>query len=191
MFVIIPLPLLQPGEHFKNILQLKVKYAFLWLCALMTLSITLFTSSLKLRTYFVSFASFFITKVYFHFFGYLKIKYRDDGRDYVSVKEFFAIHVTFSVLHSWLTYCTLFTFFVSVSYFFGIVNLNAEEKQSHMILHTFNVADWSQFSLVMLFVEMMIYLAYYKDLVFSLVTLSCYIGIYFSGYIPEYSPEQD
>ena len=52
---------------------------------------------------------FLTTLVYVHYFGYRRVKYLDDGRDYVSIKEFFSVHVTFSVLNSWVSY---FTFFI-------------------------------------------------------------------------------
>jgi hypothetical protein len=42
--------------------------------------------------------------LYVHIFGYRRVKYLDDGRDCVSVKEFFSVQVTFSVLNSWVSY---------------------------------------------------------------------------------------
>lgn len=49
-----------------------------------------------------------------HIKTYRKVIYKDDGRDYVSKKEFVSIHVTFSVLHSWITYFCIFNFFRSM-----------------------------------------------------------------------------
>jgi hypothetical protein len=54
--------------------------------------------------------------VYIHYFGYKRIIYRDDGRDYVKLKEYISIHVTFSVLHSWITYFVIFNLFASAFY---------------------------------------------------------------------------
>jgi len=68
----------------------------------------------------VNFAAFLVLKskylliifiVYVHYFGYRRVKYMDDGRDYVSFKEFLSIHVTFSVLNSWMSYFVIFNFF--------------------------------------------------------------------------------
>lgn len=64
--------------------------------------------------YFVSFIIFAILKVYVHVFAYKRIIYKDDGRDYVSIKEFIAIHVTFSILYSWISYLVLYTFISSI-----------------------------------------------------------------------------
>ena len=57
--------------------------------------------------------AFVLLKFYVHYFGYRWVKYLDDGRDYVSIKEFFSVHVTFSVLNSWVSY---FTFFIILRY---------------------------------------------------------------------------
>jgi hypothetical protein len=57
----------------------------------------------------ISVIAFILLKFYVHYFGYRRVKYLDDGRDYVSIKEFFSVHVTFSVINSWVSY---FTFFI-------------------------------------------------------------------------------
>jgi len=58
--------------------------------------------------------------VYAHFFGYRKVKYLDDGRDFVSTKEFFSIHVTFSALSSWMTYFVVYNLFIFMHNFIDI-----------------------------------------------------------------------
>lgn len=115
-FVIIPLPCMRfigPRQHFQNILLLKVKWFFIVQCLFQSVAIFSFTLSEKkwFNEYPVNFAGFFLLKCYVHYFGYRKVKYLDDGRDYVSFKEFFSIHITFSVINSWMTYFVIYTFF--------------------------------------------------------------------------------
>jgi hypothetical protein len=115
---------MHPGEHFKNILQLRVKKAFIFLCILQTTSILCFTfATLWVYLYFAATISFIALKFVNHYFGYLKIKYRDDGRDYVSAKEFVSIHATFSVLHAWISYCCYFNIFVAIEQIFLLANI--------------------------------------------------------------------
>ena len=37
-------------------------------------------------------------------FLYGRVKYKDDGRELVSIVEFITIHVTFPVLNAWISY---------------------------------------------------------------------------------------
>lgn len=108
--------------------------------------------------------------VYVHYFGYRRIKYLDDGRDYVSSKEFLAIHVTFSVLNSWMTYFVIFNFFQFVKNWNGIIVIDEELEYAGII------------AMVIMMFETTVYLAYYKDVVFAMVTLLNYIGMYIHNY---------
>ena len=109
-FVIAALPICNPGEHFKNIVVLKVKYAFMVYCLFQAGGI-LGYSIPAIRQYFIPAISLIIVKIIAHFLGYKVIKYKDDGRDYVSIREFICIHMTFSILHAWLTYFLIFNIF--------------------------------------------------------------------------------
>ena len=114
--------------------------------------------------------------VYVHCFGYRKIKYLDDGRDYVSVKEFFSVHVTFSVLNSWVTYFAIFNLFVYLKIqFFNKHEINITE------------ATMTTIAMVLMMFETTIHLAYYKDIIFAIITLLNYIGMYLSN-IEKYDP---
>ena len=55
-------------------------------------------------------------KTYVHVFAYSKIKYLDDGRDYVTWKEFISIHISFSVLHCCLSYYVIYNYVSSLGY---------------------------------------------------------------------------
>jgi hypothetical protein len=113
----------------------------------------------------------FFFLVYVHIFAYRKIKYKDDGRDYVSALEFLSIHMTFSILHSWVTYFTIFNFFQSID---QIIRLNSDSD----IIQYVSVDVLAEICFFIILVEMCIYLAYYKDIIFSLATLINFVGIY-------------
>lgn len=165
---------MHPGEHFKNILQLRVKKAFIFLCLFQTLSIVSFTLSKGYPfLHIVAAGSFFTLKVTNHYFGYLKIKYRDDGRDYVSAKEFLAIHCTFSLLHAWFSYCLYFSIFVMIHKIF--VSLPG--------FNMLSLESYGRVSLFLLLIEMAIYLAYFKDLIYALTTLVIYCGVFTSNFL--------
>lgn len=168
LFVIFPLPIMNPGEHFKNILQLRVKRAFIFFCILQTCSILVFAIANKHQYLYSVALGFFATlKLVNHWFGYLKIKYRDDGRDYVSAKEFLAIHCTFSVLHAWISYCCYFCIFVFSKVFFNLIKIN----------EVYDLEGYGQLVLFLLFIEQAIYLAYFKDVVFSASVILILYGI--------------
>jgi hypothetical protein len=122
----------------------------------------------------VNFVAFFLLKVYIHYFGYRRVKYLDDGRDYVSFKEFLAIHVTFSVLNSWITYFVIFNFFQFLKIW--------EIQQFNMYLEYAGMA-----AMVVMMFETTVYLAYYKDVIFAMVTLLNYIGMYIHNFDGEVS----
>lgn len=65
--------------------------------------------------FYFTFLVFLTLKLYVHFFVYKKIKYKDDGRDFVKIIEFLAIHVTFSVLHATLSYYTAYSFIYAIA----------------------------------------------------------------------------
>ena len=100
----------------------------------------------------------------------------------MSVKEFISIHVTFSVMHSWMTYFVIYTFFRAV-----IQNNNDPDSWFHRFMHEFgnskellsvDIELWGVIVMVIMLVEMSIYLAYYKDIIFSIITLTNYVGMY-------------
>jgi hypothetical protein len=174
-FVFLPLPCMRcfgARQHFQNILTLKVKWFFAVQCLFQTFAIMSFIlSDRKLfNKYPINFAAFFFLKVYVHYFGYKRVKYMDDGRDYVSVKEFLSIHAMFSVLNSWMTYFVVFNFFQFIKIW---VNINYFHKNLELI---------GVVAIIIMGFESTVYLAYYKDVIFSLVTLLNFIGIYLHNF---------
>ena len=110
---------------------------------------------------------FAVLKVYVHVFVYTKIKYEDDGRDYVSFKEYLAIHVTFSILYSCLSYYVAY----SISLF----------VKDFITKHNYFMLDYNTLNVLLMLcfeVEMVIYLTYYKDVIFALITLTNFVGMY-------------
>lgn len=113
----------------------------------------------------VNLAAFFLLKLYVHYFGYRRIKYLDDGRDYVSLKEFCSIHATFSVLNSWLSYFVMYNFFQSIKFWGNITSIKVELEHLSII------------AMVAMMFETVVYLSYYKDVIFASITLLNYIGM--------------
>lgn len=155
--------------------MLKVKWCFALQCIFQTAAIMSFTLSEQkwFNRYPVNFAAFFFLKVYIHYFGYRRVKYLDDGRDYVSFKEFLAIHVTFSVLNCWITYFVIYNFFQFVKIWNGIERFNEYLEYAGIV------------AMVVIMFETTVYLAYYKDIIFAMVTLLNYIGMYIHSYDEE------
>lgn len=110
-----------------------------------------------------------------HYFGYRRVKYLDDGRDYVSSKEFIAIHVTFSVLNSWMTYFVIFNFF-------QFVKIWQDDTNNEFWLTSYNLEYVSVIALIIMMFETTVYLAYYKDIIFATITLINYTGMYAHNY---------
>ncbi|CDW72569.1 UNKNOWN [Stylonychia lemnae] len=118
-------------------------------------------------TSYSNFAKFFLP------FG--KVIYKDDGRDFVSFKEFISIHVTFSVFHAWITYFCIFNFFRSMGEFYEFQK--SENKQDAEIWNL-DIELWGVIAMTVMLIEMSIYLAYYKDVMFSITTLLNYVGMF-------------
>ncbi len=133
-------------------------------------------------------AVFVFLKIYIHVFVYTNIKYKDDGRDYVRFIEFLAIHVTFSILHSCLSYYVVYSLmdnleaiFCNVKNISGVVYLDIPDCTIMGIKYY----TWTIFAMIALATEMCIYLAYYKDVIFALITLANYVGMLVNMYYPD------
>lgn len=61
IFVAAALPCFHPGEHYKNVLLLKVKYAFVFQCLIQAGAILSYAIN-QFRTYFLSFSCFLVLK---------------------------------------------------------------------------------------------------------------------------------
>lgn len=127
----------------------------------------------------------FVTlKIYVHIFVYTKIKYKDDGRDYVRLIEFLAIHVTFSILHSCLSYYVVYSLMYNLELLFCSNTIDPESYAAQTVIDVngcsiigISYITWNIFAMIVLAIEMCIYLAYYKDVIFSMITLANYIGM--------------
>jgi hypothetical protein len=185
LFVVLPLPCIRcfgARQHFQNILVLKVKWFFAVQCLFQACAILSYTLSENqmFNKLPVNFFAFLLLKskclrdqpllVYVHYFGYRKVKYLDDGRDYVSFMEFLAIHVTFSVLSSWMTYFVTYNLF-------SLIKIVDEITDVNLALETVSII-----AMVIQMFESTVFLAYYKDVIFASVTLLNYIGMYMHNY---------
>ena len=121
-------------------------------------------SVIEFRKYFIPTICLVCLKIITHFYGYKMIKYKDDGRDFVSLREFVAIHMTFSILHAWLTYFLIFNFFQSLVWWEKFYPV---EYEKYMPINKY---DMARISFVIMTMEMAVFLARYKDVIFAFVT---------------------
>jgi hypothetical protein len=111
--------------------------------------------------------------VYIHLFGYRKVIYKDDGRDLVTMREFICVNFTYSALHQWVTYMTVFTLFKSTVDSLGLTEGSDSDSGKFDIVSILGVV-----SMTIMFLETSIYISYKKDILFSLMSLIDFIGIY-------------
>ena len=104
----------------------KIRFSFGILCLVLTISIVMYnllfpkdngSSSDQSKKVAYSYSIFcvgcyIILKLHTHFQIYRDIKYKDDGRDSVSLWDFIAIHVTFPLFNAWFTYQVIFVLFL-------------------------------------------------------------------------------
>jgi len=105
-------------NHFTNCLVLKIKFSFAILCCLMAISVlafSLLSNGFSIWLYIESFILFLILKLVLHFLIYKTTKYKHDGRDLVSFVDFISIHCTFPIMNAWITYQTLYVFFMTLA----------------------------------------------------------------------------
>ena len=108
---------MQPGPHYVNTVLLKIKFAFCLICLMLTVDILLisYLGSQRFYVLFVPLLGFILLKLAVHYLIYLKVKYKDDGRELVSFSDFFTIQVCFPAINAWITYQTLYVLFLTVS----------------------------------------------------------------------------
>jgi len=127
-----------------------------------------------------------------HVLMYRKVKFRDDGRDVVTGTDFVAIHVTFAMMNAWLTYVWFFIMFVAISklcpypdllipnappmYFFCAIS-NPNDVPPLQQYYYNLLLNPSKVVYAVILTEMVIYLAYYKDIIFSSVVLTNFVGM--------------
>lgn len=58
---------------------------------------------------------FIILKLVVQYLIYEPVKYKDDGRDVVTIADFITIHVTFPVVNAWVTYQMYFGMMVTLT----------------------------------------------------------------------------
>jgi hypothetical protein len=93
LFVMRGLSCMSPGPHYVNTMLLKIRFAFCLLCGILifdvcTISLLLGTSFYLL---FIPLFGFALLKMQVHYMLYLKVKYKDDGRELVTFADFITI----------------------------------------------------------------------------------------------------
>ena len=119
---------------------------------------------------------------------YRTVKYKDDGRDLVTGWDFVTIHVTFPFINAWVSYQIVYVATVafcalcpdagsanSVSDWYFCENYQTSDST---LFYYFLTAQISKVLFFLIFVEMSIYITYYKDVMYALVTLVDYVGMF-------------
>jgi len=205
LFVLRGLPFMRPGSHYVNCLLLKIKFWFIALCLLMALSlITIsYTDSKILYFVMIPFASLLILKcksstyfnhlkVVLHALIYRRVKYKDDGRDLVTVADFVALHVTFPFINAWVSYQIVYVSSIALCAMCPDKGAKGS-KDDWSFCKKYVTADTARFyyilcvqpskaAFALIFVEMSLYLTYYKDVIFSLLTLVNFVGMLIVSY---------
>ena len=72
---------------------------------------------------------------------YRKVKYHDEGNEYVSRSEFFAVHINFAVVEAWISYLLLFSIFVSVKQYIMYENSSITIEESDRYIQAFGITS--------------------------------------------------
>lgn len=107
IFVLRGLTCFEPGQHYVNCLLLKIRFSFCLLCLVLTLTVSSFTCMFHLKNVLfltIPISLFIVLKWVVQYQIYKPLKYKDDGRDVVSVIDFITIHVTFPAINAWISY---------------------------------------------------------------------------------------
>lgn len=118
---------------------------------------------------------------------YSAVKYKDDGRDIVSLADFITIHVTFPAINAWISYQIFFLAELTFTYIcddhqlFDFDNFCMDFRQKNQdgpgIFFYDSLLLPSLVFLCLLFIEASIHLTYYKDVAFALTTLLSFGGM--------------
>ena len=174
---------------------LKIKFSFAFLCCLMAVSVLSFSflsKNFRIYTLFEAVLLFILLKGVLHFLIYKTTKYKDDGRDLVNMIDFISIHCTFPAMNAWISYQTLYVLFMTMA---AICPNEYTDKEGDLlkICDSYKSLDKdlyyyvlmvspSKIAFIVIFVEMAVFIAYYKDVVFSLITLVNFCGMYYNSY---------
>ena len=97
---------MKPGPHYVNTVLLKIRFWFFLLCLLLIVDVILISKLYKTKFYYIMIPllGFILLKLELHYFLYLKVKYKDDGRELVTISDFVTIQVCFPAINAWITY---------------------------------------------------------------------------------------
>ena len=139
---------------------------------------------------------FLLSPVVIHYLIYRPLKYKDDGRDVVTLLDFLTIHCTFPAINAFISYQLYFCLMLTATTVCDTTYLKQLETQfcteyenipniEYMKRYTYfysylRVPSYIVFSL--LFVEASINLTYYKDCIFAMTTLLIFIGMLWVNY---------
>lgn len=127
----------------------------------------------------------------------------------MSFADFFTIQVTFPAMNAWITYQTLYVFFITISMlcptdqnaeiaafenycpdYWSPLLIIAKDDPKNVIMYNW-LFPGSIAALSLLFIEMSIYLAFYKDVIFASTTAVLFSGILLVTYKEELIEKSD
>ena len=132
--------------------------------------------------------SFVALKLVMQYLIYEPLKYKDDGRDVVSVADFFTIHVTFPAINAWITYQMYYCVMVTVATLcdtklFSLydssfcIEYQGAGYDKRLVYWYTQMVPLSVIVFALLFVEASVNLTYYRDCVFSSTVFCIYLGM--------------
>ena len=116
---------------------------------------------------------------------YERVKYKDDGRELVGFIEFVTIHCTFSILNAWISYQLAYQFMIMLS---SSCPYKVDHSDNYFCKESNNVSKDAYYYTLFLepakiiycliLLENVMYLAYYKDVIFGLCCCIIFGGIF-------------
>jgi len=187
-FVLRGLPCFEPGQHYVNCLLLKIRFSFCLLCLMLAIATSAFIliyQSKNLLLLLIPLASYILLKLVVHYLIYQPLKYKDDGRDVVSLADFITIHATFPAINAWVSYQLYFSVLATAATICDTFeNLDqvcmdyssrGSDEKRLFFYGIFIVPSIVVF--ILLFVESSINLTYYKDCIFAFTTFCLLCGM--------------
>lgn len=199
----------------RNFINIKIRYGFVILCLAITLCFIvsafiggIYATPIMIAISFIILKcklKFLISLVTITFLIYRKIKYRDDGRELVTGWQFLNNHVSFAVINAWCSYQMYYSFVNSLevlcepsfSYvsndttspfdYCHLVGTKIDTYEFPLTLYYYTMLpNVCKVCYLLIFIEMVINLAYWKDIIFSSAVLLIFGGMLALAYRMKY-----
>ena len=108
-------PLCCTRDNYDLLLFEKLRFRFALLILFLCAFVVVYALGETTSQYWITPAVCAVVKIYEYFAIYSRVKYLDDGHDFVSRLEFICLHMTFSFCSAWLSYILVFCIFNSMA----------------------------------------------------------------------------